>query len=102
MYNWNFCYYNSTCRDDTWNLANDWCRLGWKQGFAQRLVKDCGAKVVACPTLTSSSYFTAVNLTQSQKLKKGEYCTFTVDATDFVGRLLFKSNTGLGMMMSGY
>ena len=55
-----------------------------------------------CPTFTSSDMFAAKNLTHSPKLKEGEYCTYIVDATDFVGRLLFKANTGLGVMYSAY
>ena len=63
MYNYNFCDYNSTCFDETWNLQNEWCRSGWKQGFAQRLKEDCQAKEVPCPTFTSSDMFAAKNLT---------------------------------------
>ena len=102
MYNYNFCSYNSTCYDDTWNLQNEWCRSGWKQGFSQRLEEDCKAKKVPCATFTSADTFAAVNITASPKLGEGEYCVFTVDATAFVGRLLFKANSGLGIMYSAY
>ena len=65
-------------------------------------IKECNATEIVCPTFTSSELFTGINITDTRKLKPGEFCTYTVDASEWVGRLLFVNNADLGMMYAAY
>ena len=102
FYSYGFCQSSDTCVLEVWNHPNAWCNETWVEGYTLDLVANCEAPAQICQAYVSSDQYANKNVTGTRSLQKGEMCTMTIDAKNFVARVLIEPNDNLGIMYNGY
>ena len=95
---YSFCDSAPECLADEWNYIDRPCESGWKRA-KQKSLDDCNTQMVTCPEFVASMQYdlseplgTAKNLTWI--LPSGAKCVVKIDATNYVGRVLFADVQG--------
>ena len=98
---YSYCYARDTCLKDQWLYFNQGCDSSWKLGRDTDL-NLCNATLSTCPSFISKSQLAGIQTNHSQTLAKGQKCEVKVDATAFVGRVVFDNQALLGVEIDGY
>ena len=95
---WSYCRSNPECLSDVWNYIDRSCEGDWIRGKELSL-EQCEIEDAPCPEFVSSKQFDlneplgkAKNVTWT--LPAGASCIIKVDATEYVGRVLFDDVQG--------
>ena len=96
---WSYCPYSQECLADQWNYIDRDCpENGWSRGSENDLTT-CEVEESAGVEFVSSKQYdlneplgTYRNITWT--LPQGSFCVVTVDATEYVGRVLFTDVQG--------
>ena len=96
---WSYCPSSQECLADEWNYIDRGCNDEWTRANKISL-EYCEASTTQCPTFTSSKQYDLNEPLGKHKnvtwvLPVGGYCNVTIDATEYVGRVLFDSTQGL-------
>lgn len=102
-----YCDQTKDCLADAWNYIDRPCPSEWKRGKEMTL-DDCEAQEANCPSFISSKQYDLNepdgrprNITFT--LRSGQKCNVKIDATEYVGRVLFANIQGfLGVEYEGY
>ena len=103
---WSYCAYQQECLADQWNYIDRACpESGWVRGKTSSL-DFCEAEMAACPEFVSSLQYDlneplGAERNISWTLPSGAMCEVTVDATEYVGRVLFDDVQGF-LGIDGY
>ena len=96
---WYYCPYNQECLADQWNYIDRECpEEGWSRAYEKSL-DYCEIEDTQCPEFVSSLQYDLNeplgkerNITWS--LPPGSQCNVSIDATEYVGRVLFDDVQG--------
>lgn len=85
-----YCESSDTCLEDQWMYYNYGCTSGWRvaRGFP---LGSCRANNATCNggTFTSTKQYIGLYTNSSATLQPNTYCTVKLDASSFVGRVVF-------------
>lgn len=97
-----FSYCNQTdiCLQNAWNYIQRDCVDGWQRGNSYEL-DYCQPNVISCPEFTSTPDKYQIYQNDSWSLAQGGMCTIKIDATEGVGRVIFKNTSVLGIEWDG-
>ena len=108
LYSYGYCNddSNEVCQSDSWNLMNKNlnCLGDFKPGYSLDIDEDCNAEEVIgnCPSYQSDELTQGVYMNYTKVLDSNEKCTFLIDATKKVARVIFDDVTKLGVLYPGY
>ena len=95
---WSYCAKSQECLADEWNYIDRSCDGGWKRASTYSLAS-CESEVAPCPEFYSTKQYDlneplgrAKNLTWV--LPAGAQCNIFIDATEYIGRVLFDGVQG--------
>jgi len=101
MLTYSYCNQTDTCLEDSWNYVARPCADGWKRGRSYSY-EYCEPNEALCPEFKSSTEKFQLNTTSEQTLKKGEFCTVKIDATEALARVVFEDDSdSLGIEFDG-
>ena len=103
---YSYCSDSEECLADEWNYIDRPCKNGgWKRG-AEKTLDDCEVETSVCPEFVASKQYDLneekgrwKNLTWV--LPSGSQCYVQIDATSYVGRVLFDDIQG-SLGIEGY
>ena len=93
-----YCTTNPECLADQWNYIDRDCAGGWVRGNTMSL-EYCEAEMAQCPTFVASAQYDlneelGRHKNQTWTLPQGAMCEVEIDATQYVGRVLFDDVQG--------
>ena len=100
LVSYSYCNQTNECIEDAWNYLDRQCADGWRRGSSIELSL-CEAEIVTCMDFESTPDKSQTYFNRTWTLPAGTYCTLTIDATQFVGRVVFDSTSYLGIMEPG-
>ena len=95
---WSYCAAQTECLADERNYIDRPCEGGWKRGNELSLFQ-CETAETACPEFVSTKQYDLNEPLGKHKnitwtLPAGTQCTVKIDATEYVGRVLFDGVQG--------
>ena len=110
LYSYSYCSIPAlgveTCQEDSWNIVQTRlnCPSEYKQGWTLDIFEDCEAEeeTGTCGEFISLKEFDGVYTNTTRTLKDNSMCTVLVDATDYVGRVIFYNDPDLGVLEPDY
>ncbi len=95
---WSYCPDSQECLADEWNYIDRNCASGWKRGNSFQLFS-CESETAPCPKFYSTKQYDLNEPLGRHKnmtwvLPAGAQCTIEIDATEYVGRVLFDGVQG--------
>jgi hypothetical protein len=78
------------------------CSSGWKYGADVSLLSVCTPTVTNCNSFVSTATAAGQQVNYTETLALGEYCNITIDATNYVARVVFDDALTLGVDLKGY
>jgi len=97
MVSYSYCQGSVSCVEDEWDYIDLPCSTGWMRGYQIALIVDCDPSLSTCQSFVSSPQQAGQWTNYTETLALGQYCTVEVDATSFVGRVVFDNALTLGV-----
>ena len=108
LYSYSYCNDEGfeICAGDSWNLINQKanCLGKFQAGYTLDIQEDCNADEIPgkCPEFVADESNVGVYMNYTKVLDANEKCTFFVDATASVARVIFDDANVLGVLYPGY
>lgn len=97
-----YCQASNVCLQDRWMYIDYPCSSGWNLGANVDLLGTCTPSVTNCNSFVSTSTAAGQQVNYTETLALGEYCNITIDATNYVARVVFDDALTLGVDLNGY
>ena len=98
---YSYCIQNEECLANAWNYLDYPCGTGWRRG-RDVPVEECKADEYMCPDFDSFIELAGEERNVTWSLPNGAMCKVRIDATQFVGRVIFDDVSDLGVELDGY
>ena len=91
---YSYCNQSDSCQEDLWNYINKGCISGWERGQSYD-IDYCNAEKIECENFVSSTEKYQLYENTTKQFERGQYCTFTVDASEGVARVILTQDDDL-------